>query len=31
MIEYIKNVKAYAHQNSNISSRCGPDHMTQFL
>jgi len=30
MIEYIKNAKAYKLQNRQISSRCGPGHMTQF-
>jgi len=31
MIEYIKNAKAYKLQNRQISSRCGPGHMTNFL
>jgi len=30
MIEYIKNAKAYKLQNSHISLRCGPGHITQF-
>jgi len=30
MIEYIKNSKAYTLQNRHISSKIGPDHMTQF-
>jgi len=28
MIEYIKNAKAFELQNRQISSRCGPGHMT---
>jgi len=31
MIKYIKNAKTYKLQNRQISSRCGPGHMTQFL
>jgi len=31
MIEYIKNAKAYELPNRQMSSRCGPGHITQFL